>query len=199
MYWHERHPQRWAIERQVGAQLLDSFVGYIGDRGLAALEGIYHIRSEHGIRYESVDLRIEYPESFLRPGVVPTVRLMSHRKQWQNVADAHIYPDWSLCLFVPGESGIDFQNDNSLEHLFGVIQTYLFKQYVFQKALIRQQLTGQLARWPGPARSHGFAGVAEAVRNSRYGRNHACPCGSGQKYKHCCMRRIQQLENRRRR
>src|SRR5262249_33080522 len=99
--------------------------------------------------------------------------------------------DWSLCLFVPGESGIDFGRHDSLNDLFAVAQTFLFKEYLYQQALAREAVTGERAVWPGEARSHGLAGIAEAVRAKGWvGRNEPCPCGSGKKFKACCLRRL---------
>jgi uncharacterized protein YecA (UPF0149 family) len=62
---------------------------------------------------------------------------------------------------------------------------------MFQSALRRQAATGRLAEWPGPERSHGVAGIAEAVEDKgRVGRNEPCPCGSGRKFKACCLRQL---------
>ncbi len=117
--------------------------------------------------------------------------MISHRDRWQREADAHINSDWSLCLFVPGESGIDFSQAESLKALFAVVQTFLFKEHLYQQAIAKGRLTGDKAVWPGEVRSHGLAGIVEVVRDKgRVGRNEACPCGSGKKFKVCCMRRI---------
>jgi uncharacterized protein YecA (UPF0149 family) len=39
-----------------------------------------------------------------------------------------------------------------------------------------------LARRPSPRP------IPESTRPNRLGRNDPCPCGSGKKFKHCCMR-----------
>ena len=80
---------------------------------------------------------------------------------------------------------------HTLNALLAVVQTFLFKEYLYQLALNREALTGKKAVWPGEARSHGLAGIAEAVRDKgRVGRNVPCPCGSGKKFKVCCLRRM---------
>jgi hypothetical protein len=171
---------------------LDDYRGGIAEAGVAYLEGVFHVRSQHGHCYESVTLRIEYPQDFPRRGVTPKVCLVSHRDRWRTGRDSHINADWSLCLFVPGESGIDFGRDDSLNELFAVIQTFLFKEHLYQQALARESLTHQKATWPGPARAHGVAGIAEAVRErGGVGRNERCLCGSGKKFKVCCKRRLE--------
>lgn len=191
MWWHERNPARWKAEQRSGNQILDDLRSGIGDGGVAYLEGVFHVKSRHGHRYESVKLRVEYPPTFPERGTTPRVVLLSHRNRWQKGGDSHINSDWSLCLFVPGESGIDFGRADSLNALFAVAQTFLFKEHLYQQALVREAVSGERALWPGEARAHGMAGIAEVVRDrGRVGRNEPCPCGSGKKFKVCCLRRL---------
>jgi len=63
--------------------------------------------------------------------------------------------------------------------MFAVLQTFLFKEFLYQKDLAMEAISGRKAVWPGEARSHGLAGIAEAVHDmGGVGRNEACPCGS---------------------
>jgi hypothetical protein len=189
MQWYERDSARWQAEQRMGSQILDDFRSGIGNDGLAFLEGVFHVRSQRGHYYDSVKLRVEYPPIFPERGTVPKVILLSHRDRWKHGGDSHINSDWSLCLFVPGESGIDFGHNNSLNDLFAVVQTFLFKEFLYQRDLKREDLTGVKAVWPGEARAHGLAGIAEAVRDKgKVGRNEPCLCGSGKKFKVCCLR-----------
>jgi SEC-C motif len=189
--WHERSPERWQAEQEIARKLLGNFHTGISVGGVAFVQGDFVVRSRHGHVYESVAIRVEYPPSFPDRGQIPTVVLMSHRDRWHNRGNSHIIADWSLCLFVPGDSGIDFRQAGSLGALFAVLHTFLFKEHVYQQALTREALTGERAIWPGEARSHGVAGVLEAVRErGRLRRNEPCPCGSGKKFKVCCMQRI---------
>jgi SEC-C motif-containing protein len=150
--------------------------------------GIFHVYSQHGHLYEAVKLRFVYPPTFPTRGQPPSVYLESHRGRWEKGSKSHIEPDWRLCLFVPGESGIDFTHPDSLNELFAVLHTYLVKQRVFQRRLVRQRLIGEPAHWPGEERSHGIAGIREAIYTmGKIGRNAPCPCGSGVKYKRCCL------------
>lgn len=189
MQWHGQCPERWRIEQRTGKKMLDEFVSGVGPDSVAFMEGVFHVRSEHGHTYESVRVRIHYPASFPERGQLPTVTLMSHRDRWLRGGDSHLNADWSLCLFVPGESGIDFRRADSLQKLFGVMHTFLFKEHLYQRALKRQAVTGEEVVWPGEARSHGLAGIAEAVQDKGLvGRNEPCPCGSGKKFKACHMK-----------
>jgi hypothetical protein len=191
MYWYERCPERWTTEQRIGKQILDDFVSGISPNGVVFMEGVFQVRSEHGHTYESVKIRVEYPPSFPERGQTPTVILLSHRDRWPKGGDSHLNSDWSLCLFVPGESGIDFQRADSLRKMFGVIHTFLFKERLYQHALARQTVTGEKAVWPGEARSHGLAGIVEAVRDKGgIGRNEPCPCGSGKKFKACHIKML---------
>ena len=163
MEWHESNPKRWEKEQQLARQILDAFRCGIDQKGVAFVEGMFHIKSEHGHIYDSVTLRIEYPRLFPHGNLPPKVIVLSHRDRWKPSADAHLYSDWSLCLFVPGDSQIDFGRNDSLNAFVGVLRTFLFKEWRFQKDLVRGELTGQKAIWPGRARSHGFAGIAEVI------------------------------------
>ncbi len=191
MLWHERDSDRWQAEQRLGRQFLNDFQSGVGGGGVAYMQGVFHVRSQHGHRYDSVTLRVEYPPRFPDRGTTPKVILLSHRDRWRKGGDSHINSDWSLCLFVPGESGIDFTEAESLDALFAVLQTFLFKEHLYQQALVRGNLTGEEAVWPGKTRGHGTTGIAEAVRDKGgMRRNEPCPCGSGQKFKACCLRRL---------
>lgn len=191
MFWHQTQPDRWIAEQSVALEVLDDFHSGIDEAGTAYVTGTFNVLSEHGHLYEAVSIRIEYPNDFPRRNVPPSVYLLSHRDKWIKGGNSHIESDWKLCLFVPGESGINFADANSLNQLFGIIQTFLFKEYVYQKRLKFSRRTGSVAEWPGEDRSHGEAGIKEAIESiGRIGRNSPCPCGSGKKYKHCHLRYV---------
>ena len=188
MQWHEANPGRWQQEQAVAANLLGNADAGIDSEGTAFVCGTFGVYSEHGHLYESVKLRIVYPPNYPARNCPPSVYLASHRDRWKNGGDSHIESDWKLCLFVPGESGIDFSQDGSLNDLFAVIHTFLFKQRVYQRRLLRAQLDGSIPEWPGEYRSHGIQGMREAIRDmGGVGRNDPCPCGSGLKFKKCHM------------
>ena len=192
MCWHQTNPERWKQEQAIAATVLHDCENEIDDNRTAIIHGIFDVYSEHRHIYESVRLRIEYPASFPERNQPPSVYLESHRNHWKNTADSHIEKNWRLCLFVPSESGIDFFDSASLNYLFAIIQTFLFKQRIYQKRLDKSWLTGTLAKWPGEDRSHGEQGILEAIQAKGYpGRNDPCPCGSGKKYKQCHLQKFQ--------
>ncbi|MBI2806623.1 MAG: SEC-C domain-containing protein [Planctomycetes bacterium] len=191
MQWHEAMPQRWKREQAIAAASLEDFEAGIEGTGCAFVRGLFHVVSEHGHVYETVKLRITYPPNFPARNQSPSVYLESHRDSWEKGGDSHIEDDWRLCLFVPGESGIDFGEATSLNDLLAVTHTFLFKQRIFQRRLVRSRLDGRKAKWPGEDRSHGLQGIREAVRDAGgIGRNDPCPCGSGRKFKHCHLGRL---------
>ena len=188
MQWHERNVSRWQREKTLASKLLDAFESGIDEEGRAFFTGIFHVYSQHGHLYDAVTLRFVYPPMFPTRGQPPSVYLESHWGRWEKCRNSHIEPDWRLCLFVPGESGIDFTHPDSLNELFAVLHTYLVKQHIFQRRLVRQRLIGGPVHWPGEERSHGIAGIREAMcAMGKIGRNAPCPCGSGVKYKWCCL------------
>ena len=191
MQWHEAGPERWRQEQTIASTLMQDFVAGIDGDGSAFLRGAFSVVSQHGHLYETVRLRIVYPPNFPTRNRPPSVYLESHRDRWFNGGDSHIEHDWRLCLFVPSESGIVFGESTSLNDLFAVIHTFLFKQRIYQRRLLQSQLNGRKAEWPGEDRSHGIEGMREAVRDSGgVGRNDPCPCGSGKKFKHCHLGKL---------
>jgi len=188
MEWHEEHAERWNIEQQVASTYMADVCVGIDQQQRAFLVGSVSLRSGHGHLRDTVRVRIVYPPRFPDRGRFPSVYLESHREQWKNISGSHIEADWRLCLFVPGESGIDFGHKDSLVHLLECLRTFLFKEVVYQRDLRMEAVTGKPPVWPGKARSHGVAGIKEMVTDQGgVGRNAPCPCGSGKKFKHCHM------------
>jgi hypothetical protein len=191
MEWYEARPSHWRTEQEIARRTLEDVEGGIDRQAQAFLHGTLRIMSRHGHEYGAFTVRIVYPASFPERGRVPAVYLESHQ-HWRKGHDAHIVDDWKLCLFVPGESGIDFAQQNSLERLIACLREFLFKEYLYQKNLVNSLLTGKAATWPGEARAHGLAGLREALRErGGWGRNAPCPCGSGTKFKRCCLPKMQ--------
>lgn len=191
MYWYQEYPERWGQEQAIANKTLSNCESKINANQTAIIRGTFELCSEHGHTYEFVRLRIKYPTDFPSKNRPPSVYLESHRERWKNTGDSHIESDWRLCLFVPGESGIDFADPSSLNALFAVIQTFLLKQRIYQKRLA---MVGKLAKWPGEDRSHGEKGIMEAIKAmGKIGRNSLCPCASGKKYKKCHLIKMNEL------
>ena len=176
----------WQRELAIAQTVLDCVESGVDQDGLAFISGRLELCSAHGSVYETAHIRIVYPPKFPARNQPPSVFLESHHDLWVNVEDSHIEGDWKLCLFVPGESKIRFADEDSLEKLLVVVHSFLIKQRIFQKRLKQSRSYGRLAIWPGPARSHGIAGLQEAARSmGKIRRNAPCPCGSGLKFKKC--------------
>lgn len=191
MSWHDDNPLRWQREQQTAATMLDDFEAGVDQEGRASFRGCLELCSEHGHVYESVRLRFVYPPTFPARNQPPSVYLESHRDQWKKGGDSHIESDWKLCLFVPGESGIDFTEHDSLKKLLGVVHTFLLKERIYQRRYAMAELRGGVVQWPGPDRSHGLQGIREAIRDmGGIGRNDPCPCGSGKKFKKCHLGKL---------
>ncbi len=188
MEWFERSPLRWEMEQLIARQFMANVEAGFDEKGRAIIKGTFKLISQHGHEYGSFKIRLVYPVGFPAKEHVPSVYLDSHRSTWENSADAHFFPDWKLCLFVPGESPIDFSNQESLKDLFAVLRVFLFKERMYQRDLIIQAITGKRAVWPGEARAHGIKGIIEAIQERRGLRpEEQCLCGSGRKFKRCCQ------------
>jgi SEC-C motif len=189
--WYVARPDRWATEQRIAAQVLRNSDAGVATDGRAFIAGELTVFTEHGHPIGPFRIRILYSSEFPKRGRVPVVYLESHRDRWRNIVDSHIEKDWKLCLHVPGEAGIDFSREDSLREFLGCLATFLYRETVYQQALVQAQFGGPRAIWPGHQRSHGFAGIAEAIRDrGQLGRNEPCPCGSGNKFKRCCMSRV---------
>jgi hypothetical protein len=180
---------RWAADQEIARRFLSDVESGIDDNGHAFICGSYSLVLNCGHELDHFRLRILYPHEFPSRQCHPEVYLECHRLDWQPGGDSHIEPSWRLCLFVPAESGLDFERPNELAQLFPHIHTFLLRERTYQRDL-RWSMTK--ATWPGPARAHGNAGLLEAIRASgtKIGRNDPCVCGSGKKYKKCCQESI---------
>jgi SEC-C motif len=187
--WYEQVPTRWAADQEIAHQFLSDVESGLDSSGRAFICGTYVLSLNCGHELDRFRLQILYPPEFLSRNCHPVVYLQSHRDRWQPGGDSHIERSWRLCLFVPLESGLNFERSNELEHLFPHIHTFLLRERIYQRDLRRSMAE---ASWPGPDRAHGSAGLLEAIRASRtkIGRNDPCVCGSGKKYKKCCQERI---------
>ncbi len=191
MEWYDARPSRWRVEQESARQTLAGVEAGIDGHGLAFLRGTLRIVSQHGHEYGAFTVRIVYPAGFPERGRVPAVYLESHQ-HWQRGPDAHIDAEGKLCLFVPGEAGIDFAHREALARLLECLGVFLFKESLYQQDLLNSLLTGKAATWPGEARAHGLAGLRETIRErGGWGRNAPCPCGSGTKFKRCCLPKVQ--------
>jgi len=108
------------------------------------------------------------------------------QKEHINIADLHIYDDNSCCLGIFPE----YQWQSSLAYIQDkVIPFFYWQSY--------RRIYGK-EPWMGY--SHGENGIKEAMSlpprlNSKgSSRNVKCPCGSGKKYKKCCIVRDAKLK-----
>jgi hypothetical protein len=178
-------------EQETARKLLENVETGTNSHGCVFITGALRVFSSHGHEYDAFKVRIVYPPEFPERGRVPSVYLESHR-HWRKEEDTHIEDDWRLCLGVPGESEIDFSKPNSFELLIQCVGDFLFKEYLYQKELANSFLTRKRPMWPGPARSHGIDGIREVIQEwGKWGRNEWCPCGSGKKFKRCCLLKMQ--------
>jgi hypothetical protein len=194
MEWYGRLPARWQIEQEIARRFMEDVEAGFDAAGLAFTRGTYSLRLNCGHELARFKLRIVYPPEFLTRGCHPHVYLDSHHDQWENEGDTHIEDTWKLCLYVPLESGLDFFREDATAGLFTYIHTFLIKQRLFQQELKRaRSMQAPAAEWPGPERTHGPAGLYEAIKESgrKLGRNDPCACGSGKKFKKCCFPRVE--------
>lgn len=210
MEWHKRDPARWRVEQAVAAQILVCVQSGVDIEGHTFHDGHLSVLSRHNVDYGPFHLRIVYPSAFPEHRLTPDVYLQSHRDRWRNGFDSHIEDSpfvrahrvrvlyglhvehhWRLCLFVPGETDIDFTKEDSLRDLLATAAVFLRKEMFYQRDL-EEELTGsRRAIWPGEDRAHGVAGLKQMIKDRGSVRPFdPCICGSGRSFYQCCMDRV---------
>ncbi len=169
--------------------------------GRAWLEGTMTLRTASGIptRFR---VRVEFPNSY--PNREP--RIYETAGRFPRDPDRHMLPDGLCCLWLRPESKWDAKDPDSLLRFLD--EAILF----FERQLIHEIYPDE--PWPGGERGHGLLGYAEYVAELledeqllsaltpvltgvvSVGRNVRCPCGSGTKYKRCCLGRVEEVERR---
>ncbi len=163
-------PEMREMEKAVLLQILDS-------SWMEHLRAMDHLRSEIGLRgYAQVDPKVEYKREGMK----------IFAEMWNGIADRVTDLVFRIEQFDP-----EFLN-------------HLGSRWQLDRAqTIHQQAESQLAAAPssGGVRRQQDAAIAaserstekkrEPVRNvgKKVGRNDPCPCGSGKKFKACCMRK----------
>jgi hypothetical protein len=100
---------------------------------------------------------------------------------WQEQANRDAQEEWAKMQEI---AKLAFEAGGDLGLLVRKLKAQLAEQEVERKKLEAEVAEKErlLARRPSPRPMPG------STRPSRIGRNDPCPCGSGKKFKHCCMR-----------
>ncbi len=166
----KHRPEMREMEKAVLLQILDS-------SWMEHLRAMDHLRSSIGLQgYAQIDPKVEYKREGMR----------IFAEMWTGIADR--------------VTDLIFR----VEHFDPEFLNYLGSQWNLDRAkTIHDQAESQLAGDPvsGGVRKQQDAAIAasqrsgdrkrEPVRNlaKKVGRNDPCPCGSGKKFKACCMRK----------
>jgi SEC-C motif len=88
----------------------------------------------------------------------------------------HLYGDEILCPYRPSDNVLEW-NRKTVVQFLDFVSIWLARHLVWER-------TGACAGgiWLGPSAGHAPRELLGTV-----GRNDPCPCGSGKKYKRCCM------------
>jgi hypothetical protein len=170
--------------------------------GRAWLEGTMTLRTESGIP-TTLCVRVEFPDGY--PNREP--RIYETAGRFPRHPDRHMLTDGLCCLWLRPETKWDPEDPDCLLRFLD--EAILF----FERQLIREMYPDE--PWPGGERGHGLLGYAEYVSELlgdngqrlwaltpvltgavRVGRNAVCPCGSGTKYKRCCLPSVEEIERR---
>jgi preprotein translocase subunit SecA len=171
----KHRPEMREMEKAVLLQILDS-------SWMEHLRAMDHLRSSIGLQgYAQIDPKVEYKREGMR----------IFAEMWVGIADR--------------VTDLIFR----VEHFDPEFLNYLGSRWNLDRAkTIHDQAESQLAAAPvsGGVRQQQDAAIAasqrsadskrEPVRNvaKKVGRNDPCPCGSGKKFKACCMRKQSSLD-----
>ena len=161
----------------------DDFIGESND----AISDVFEI--EIRLDPESIDSN-GWPKVYEVGG-----RVRSIADKWNiDQIDLHLYEDGACCL------GIRYAQERNLtleRFLHELVLPFFYRlSYVDRFGLYaaKRKLWGEY--------SHGDAGIREHeskmldIARRSTGRNRACPCGSGSKYKRCCLDEVQAVKDR---
>jgi uncharacterized protein YecA (UPF0149 family) len=100
---------------------------------------------------------------------------------WQEEAKSDLQKEWAKTKEI---EKLAFEAGGDLGLLVQKLKTQVAAKHLEIKKLEVEVADKQrlLARSPSPRP------MPRPTRTSRIGRNDPCPCGSGKKFKHCCMR-----------
>lgn len=168
--------------------------------GRVWLEGAMTLRTRSGIP-KRFEVRVDFPYSY--PGQEP--RIYETAGRFPRHPDRHMLPDGQCCLWLAPESKWSPEDPDSL--LSFLDEAIVF----FERQLIHEMYPED--PWPGGEREHGSQGYAQYISDLlggdkelisslapvlagefRVGRNDGCPCSSGNKYKRCCLPRVELVE-----
>ena len=202
--WYERDggarlARDEAIVREHYPGLRHRFDAY---SGRAWLEGTMTLRTASRVPTR-FSVRVEFPGDY--PNREP--RIYETAGRFPRDPDRHVLPDGLCCLWLRPESKWDAKDPDGLLRLLD--EAILF----FERQLIQEMYPDE--PWPGGERGHGLQGYAEYVSEllgddgrllsrltqvlsgaDSVGRNIPCPCGSGTKYKKCCLTRVGEIKRR---
>ena len=170
--------------------------------GRAWLEGTMTLRTASAVPVRFC-VRVEFPDGY--PDREP--RIYETAGRFARDPDRHMLPDGLCCLWLRPESKWQARDPDGLLRFLD--EAILF----FERQLIQEMYPDD--PWPGGERGHGLQGYEEyalellggdddllsalapvLVGVARVGRNDACPCGRGAKYKRCCLGRVEEVERR---
>jgi uncharacterized protein YecA (UPF0149 family) len=101
---------------------------------------------------------------------------------WQEQAKAEAQEEWAKTQEL---QKMAYEAGGDMALLVRKLKAQLAEQQAERKRLEAEVAEKErlLAKRPTPRPMPG------STRPNRIGRNDSCPCGSGKKFKHCCMRR----------
>lgn len=137
----------------------------------------------HG--YYEIEIRLNSLDIYGLPVVFETGDKIKRFSQENNIRpmDLHLNEDGSCCLgiFTPWESA------NMTIHKY--IKESIFSYFAWQAYASTYK---KKAPWGEYSHTRGFREKVDdiLIGMGSVGRNDPCPCGSGRKYKHCCLNRF---------
>lgn len=195
--WYEANP---ALYEEVRKQINGDYQNL----HFSTLEGVIFLRGSFPLKdgeYEvdRYSIEIKFPSNY--PRDLPLVREIGGRIP--RTGDRHVYVDGMACLFLPDQRAwICPEGTSFLDFLNGPVRNYFLSQSVFE-------LEGV---WPFGERSHGVQGIVEfyseilgtgntaiitryleALSKKAVKGHWPCPCGSGERLRHCHIKKILEL------
>lgn len=173
---------RWHKDRLFFLNLFKDVL-FGSEKGAVWFEGDITVRTPAGREFGPFRVKVCFSNEYYEGLVPPDVYLLSHRNKWLNIENSHIEKDWRLCLFVPLESQINFNDGDSFVKFIERLASFLIDSSNYQQEI--KELGLEKAKWRGRQRSHGLEGVVQVLNEMQSSIYGPCPCGNGSDYLDC--------------
>lgn len=182
-------------------QQLNEFVRWEGAQGYAHLVRNGRLSREQAVEHLREHLRREMDGQHVYEvitGLISTLDLLAAREGYEQIKEAFaqgLVDEWSINLkdvdrsIAKGEKGVQDRLDDLrvIDDAIEELRTWAAFRPVESKPSLRAAERPARSELPAEPAAQRVEAIAQLTSSKHVGRNDPCPCGSGKKYKKCCL------------